>query len=568
MKSSNNQIIKPSDKREQGQTLIVAVLAIIVIFIAALFLFDLQSIIRVKVKTQTAADAAALAGAKSQVKSLNLIGEINIIKACTVLVSDFAGGHDTEDELEAASDNLTEMQARITFVGPLLGIGAAQQAAKNNGMIAYYTLSRDMNDYLNNVRDDTIYGNEEVFKPVIEGYRWREPYIEMLQVLESQGMVAAPQTYTASFNDMFSDSSLYSAIMTNFWCHDGLRRLLKDDSNFVGPWWHGLVGSVRFIEESELMPLYVRYSSGTATFNDAGHYLDLLAADRKLKVSDLYDTDEPEDRDNINTPIPYMRWCSYDFRWYTEIPGNHWTEGSRCLYLRRGIRDEYIYGGAYSAFRCVVNEASWLSGSYNVHNISNKRGVITASESIPPEVEATAAAKPLGYLEFNGSRVPPNSIAMILPVFHSARLTPTKLPPADHSAILGSKEWAIYKFLLWCDTVGDIDDPQTDPPPGSENYLLAFQKLNDPLWRHSGWNPSYSYSPPGEVVLYDPNSDTGAGFLQEPVGNPNGGEGNDGYVYDDDGNIIGIAYTQDDLCDWGPSGGRPGSGGGGPGSLH
>ena len=559
--------MKLSNNREKGQTLIVAVLAIIVIFLAALFLFDLQSIIRVKVKTQTAADAAAIAGAKAQVESLNLIGEINIIKACTVLVSDFAGGNDSEDQLIAASQNLTEMQARISFVGPLLGVGAAQQAAKNNGMMDYSTLSRDMSDYLNTVRDDAVYGNEDIFPSEIEGYRWREPYIEMLQVLNAQPMVAAPQTFTASFNDLFSDPSLYSAILSDFWCHDGLRSLIKDDSNFVGPWWRRLVDSIYFIEESELMPLYVRYRSGASAFNQASEILEALATERNLEVSDLYDTDEREDEDNINTPIPYMRWCTYDGRWSSNVPGDHWVEGSRQLYLRRGIRDEYIYGGAYAAFRCVAEKVSWLSGSYRVHNISRKKGVISKSNSAPPEVEATAAAKPLGYIELNGTRIPPNSIDMILPVFKSARLTPTKLPPADHSTTLGSQEWAIYKFLLWCNTVSDIDNPGTNPPPGSEGYLRAFQKLNDPLWRHSGWNPSYTYTPPGEVVLYDPSSDTGAGYLQEPTGDPDV-EDSDGYLYDD-GSIIGISYTKDDLCDWNPpGGGGGGGGGGGPGSLH
>jgi hypothetical protein len=263
-----------------------------------------------------------------------------------------------------------------------------------------------------------------------------------------------------------------------------------------------------------------------------------------------------------------MKWCTYDFRWSSVVPGNHWTEGSPQLYLRRGIRDEYIYGGAYSAYRCVVDEASWLSGSYNVHSLSNKKGVISSSENRPPKVEATAAAKPLGYLEENGNRIPPNSIDMILPVFISARLTPTKLPPANTSNTLGSQEWALYKFLRWCDTVDDIDKPDSYPPPGSEGYLIAFQKLNNPLWRHSGWNPSYTYNPPGEVISYDPASDTGAGYLQRPAGNPDI-ENSDGYIYDKDGNITGVSYTNDDLCDWSPPGGSgPGTGGGGPGSLH
>ena len=558
--------MKSSNTSEQGQTLIVAVLAILVIFLAALFLFDLQSIIRVKVKTQTAADAAALAGAQAQVDSLNLIGEINIIKACTVLISDFSGD-DSEENLIAASNKLTEMQARISFVGPLLGVGAAQQAAKNNGMIEYETLTRDMNDYLNKVEDDAVYGNPDIFPSEIEGYSWREPYINMLNSLNTQKMVAAPQKFTASFRNKYSDSSLYSAILSDFWCHNHLRDMIKDDSNFIGPWWRGLASSGYFIEESELMPLCVSYRSGIPTFNDSSAFLAVMAGERNLALPDLYDTDEPEDEDNLNTPIPYMRWCTYDGQWSSNVPGKHWVEGSSRLYLRRGIRDEYIYGGAYSAFRCVASKVSWLSGAYHVKNISSKKGVISSSKRKPPEVEATAAAKPLGYLELNGSRIPPNSIDMILPVFKSARLTPTKLPPANRTTTMGSKEMAIYKFLLWCNTVNDIDNPSSAPPAGSAGYLKAFQKLNDPLWRHSGWNPSYAYTSPGEVVLYDPASDTGAGYLQEPAVNPSR-EGSDGYIYDSDGNITGVEYTNDDLCDWHPTGGSGGSGGGGPGSLH
>jgi len=45
---------------EGGQTLILAVVAIIILLIAILFLFDLQSMIRLKVKAQSGTDAAAL----------------------------------------------------------------------------------------------------------------------------------------------------------------------------------------------------------------------------------------------------------------------------------------------------------------------------------------------------------------------------------------------------------------------------------------------------------------------------------------------------------------------------
>ena len=170
---------------------------------------------------------------------------------------------------------------------------------------------------------------------------------------------------------------------------------------------------------------------------------------------------------------------------------------------------------------------------------------------------------------------------MILPVFSKARLTPVKLPPGDTTIAIGSDLFQLYKFLRWLDTVSDLDSASS-PPSGTEKYLEAFKLLNDPLWRHEGYNPTYNYPGSGEIVEYESDSDTGAGYLQQPSADPNGaptGMPNDGYdykpEYDDDGvltgysdDIIGIRYTKEDLCDYRPPGSGPGHGGGGPGVLH
>ena len=79
---------------EQGQVLILAVVALILVIIAVLLLFDVQTVIRGKVKAQNAVDAAALTGAEWQKHSLNLIGELNLVRATGTLISDpfFANG--------------------------------------------------------------------------------------------------------------------------------------------------------------------------------------------------------------------------------------------------------------------------------------------------------------------------------------------------------------------------------------------------------------------------------------------------------------------------------------------
>lgn len=72
-------------KGQGGQVLSFAIIAMVAILIAILFLFDVHTVIRGKIKGQSAVDAAALAGATWQMHTLNLIGELNLIKATTVL---------------------------------------------------------------------------------------------------------------------------------------------------------------------------------------------------------------------------------------------------------------------------------------------------------------------------------------------------------------------------------------------------------------------------------------------------------------------------------------------------
>lgn len=582
-KSPNHQITESPNTNESGQTLLLAVLAIIILLIAALFLFDLQNIIRVKVKAQTAADAASLAGAKMQMESLNLIGEINLIKACTVLITDYADGS-SPDQLMAASDNLTEMQARISFVGPLIGLGAAQQAAKNNGIVDpaeiysgsdYETFS--LAGYIQQVRDDEIYGTED-YEQIIEGYAWRDPdhpYANMLEVINNQGIAAGPNIDMPNINSLFNDVSLYEAIMTEFWCHQTLRWLLKQgDGYYSGQWWQGLVGSVSFVEESELLPLYVEYTGRDETY---------LSYDSAVEDAHEYLTDLAEERDlelGMITQMPYMKWCIYDGRW-DNAPGEGWVDSSNYLYLRRGLRTEYLYGGAVTKMTCLVpgstdGKFTWLSGSYQIHDIQREEGVISQGEAVEsPTVRASAMAKPLGFLEdADGNKLPPNDVSMILPVFTSVRLIPVAMQPATS---IYDQSYLLYKFLKWLDDVTDLNNPGS-PPAGTEMFLMAMQRLNDMYWRHKGYNPSFAYVPPQEAPIYDPSTDTGAGVLQLPVPDPgpppeynsqfDDAKPNDGYEYDDDEVRTGIRYTYEDRCDWDPGGPGGGGGGGGPGQLH
>ena len=98
---------------QRGQVLMLAVLAIIILVTAIMILFDVQRIIRGKIHVMSGIDAAALTGAEWQKHTLNLIGELNLIKACHVLISDsiYGIGGSPDDFMKVnISENASEAE--------------------------------------------------------------------------------------------------------------------------------------------------------------------------------------------------------------------------------------------------------------------------------------------------------------------------------------------------------------------------------------------------------------------------------------------------------------------------
>ncbi|OGV32238.1 MAG: hypothetical protein A2020_14570 [Lentisphaerae bacterium GWF2_45_14] len=322
---------KKRRKYQGGQTLILAVLAVIIIAAAIVFLFDLQNIIRGKIKAQTAVDAAALVGAKWQMNSLNMIGELNIIKACTTIITDMpetASGKYSSNPLWGPNNNdvsclseasslLSQMQVRIGFTGPLIGFGAAQQAAKNNGLNyvdEYCVELAQKYEYLSSEEGDVYYGSD-VTIPALYGYSWREPYTEMIRNIMQYSDLDMPTGVAVNMNSCWvsepllsSDSnisnnylsmkSIYTAINANYWC--ALTGLLREDFG-DSKWWGNIelvMNSNSFRYESELLPLGLKYTfSGSGIYNQA------------LDSGALYGPDDANEKimDNSNTSSGYER---------------------------------------------------------------------------------------------------------------------------------------------------------------------------------------------------------------------------------------------------------------------
>ena len=129
-------------QEQSGQVIITGVIMLLVLLLLLVSIFDVHNVIRAKFKFETAQQSAALAGANWQKNTLNLIGEINLLKACAVMLEgeknwDIPLPPAEDDDgiarrmaIQGRLDQLTEMQTRVSFIGPIIGYAAAQQAAK------------------------------------------------------------------------------------------------------------------------------------------------------------------------------------------------------------------------------------------------------------------------------------------------------------------------------------------------------------------------------------------------------------------------------------------------------
>ena len=379
---------------EHGQVLILAVVALILVIIAVLLLFDVQTVIRGKVKAQNGVDAAALTAAEWQKHSLNLIGELNLVRATGTLISDpfFAKGildnpnsnaaeffadlpqpltpeeytkfpekaefyngdsslnveklmeevlrvEKEKRYLDALDDLVSQLQTRISFAGPLIGFGAAQQAAKNNG-ISYDPDSSDFYiKYLNLVGNGGVY--ERLAPVFVKDYAWRMPYISMLDSIldysaqrndftgETENraygiavgtkfkFVGMPHLTTNPPGDLanyLGEKHIYDMIHARDWC--GLDRLLRLDFN--GNWWGDFECEFEddFPGQSEILPLHIDFSDSAGTYGDADNAgaLDRYAKGGRKLFDDIF-----------NREIPYEYSVSDDVETSEEHAGNTHT---------------------------------------------------------------------------------------------------------------------------------------------------------------------------------------------------------------------------------------------------
>lgn len=504
-------------KTQSGQTLLLGLMALVVLLFVVFFLFDVQSIIRAKFKSSTAVDAAALVGANWQRYTLNMIGDLNLLQASSLMISGLPGApgglasYQHLLKIGELSTNMREIQRRISFVGPAIGLGAAQQAAKHNGLNYNEAYGATLENHLELLQTD-IYAPPNV-PEFLDQFNWREPYFNMLYGIYNggKGMAVAVNSTSVSYPSLSSTSGniigyltskrTYEAITYNYWCD--LRGLLRED--FSGKWWGEIDiswNSAGFIGECEFFPVGIRYLSSSnmlRSVRDMEH-VNSLIVERGLtpiwRVSDEFDPQHEEDTDNYFSPYPHISWATFSGdKWYTYDNNymNEWED-----YLRNPMKDEYKYHGCHAY---VWSEIDPITISGSVLPVGNDPKMTTqrmrASQTrlnTPHTVRASATAKPLGSLITKEGNMPPHYAArMILPCFTRSAIIPVSLEPETGPDPFDQKWFAfLTEYLPALGAHGDLESmgPDTVPDPSHWPWFIfyhnALLKLNDPAWRQMG----------------------------------------------------------------------------------
>ena len=537
LSSSCRRAINP--RNQSGQVLVAGIFILIILLLLVFSGFDVYNAIRSKFKIETAQESAAIAGAAWQRDSLNLIGEINLIKACSVLLEDdsnwviplpklpspnsllYKYAKELREQIfQSRVDILTEMQTRISFIGPLIGFAAAQQAAKANGIASI----GDLDHYIDSLRTSSRYREEfGGAKKYIHKYAWKEPYIGMIENISRNGIAVYPNSVTSLFPTSnppeLGKRPFYQAIhMKNneisnakgkgLYPQDGwdiLKKFVYKDawaSSFANPpWWTIEYDRVAFPEESEIFTLGVSISNETDIFGE-----EKRPAVEKTAANHMSGTSVEAIYNNAESPLPptgiKLKFFSYDNSWYPsyyrsryrdydEEHYNYWFKGDA---LKRNVKEKYIYEGpaAYVETSVVLGKTTSLikvTGQRNSDSDGIRFGSINNSM-----VKDIANYRPGNIAKVLGSiddRTPPIALPIVLPVFNKVSMMPTYMPIPYNFNVLRPDDDDLKRFLSWLSTKESLDD-ESGLPAGGSYYLEALRILvKGPQFRYYGWNPGF-----------------------------------------------------------------------------
>ncbi len=380
--------LSPTASTRSGQTMIFMIMALVILSFIVIWNFDLHTIIHLKSRTQNAGDAAALGAARWQGISLNLIGDLNIMQAVVLSAGD-----------SNSAAQIADLQARLCYIGPGIGLLAAQQAAKNNGIYAHGEFTARLAEHADAVLMD--YG--EVFTEPYPGC-WLD-YGALLQAIAVQGVAAAPdnaQYYTdyAGSGHFLLMISFYDAIAGRDWCwfYFNAMELLDHYENYT--YWPALPVVIPTTHPVNTEIFGLGLMPRTTTLPGG---LDSIAVLNSIRSGS---------NRNLSATVISNEVADLVSTWYVYNPAvwSAWTaislEGDYPFPAISSVKPQYDYAGADIAIRIETDAERLTPGAANSH------------------IAWTAAAKPFGHLESDGAQLRPDACSIVLPAFHSVRLIP------------------------------------------------------------------------------------------------------------------------------------------------
>jgi hypothetical protein len=502
---------------ECGQTLIYILSALAVLTMAGMWMYDFNTAAASRIRAQNAADGAALAAAQWQARSLNGIGEINLIKAINTLLDNVPPGSELQSQISGLAPSaayltiqggLDSLQARMGFVGPMLAMIACQQAAKNNGVPNNELFTAAIRQHATVV--SSAY-KDNFTSPNWGSGDWAQSYAAMLNYLADEGIAASPDN--ASFyggnlsmgpeaRRYLVTKAFYQAISVKNWCY--LEDLLMsgyDDYSY----WGSITPLPQSTSGSEYFGLGLEFTSSDSLIGAGG-----LSDTQFQKLRSYY----VQELDRRNLPlhtdwpqfVPPIQWAIYS--------SSSWTNWTKAATYRTSIvgdaRPIYDYSGCDAVTAVSIRNnlalsftkktsdgspgasewnSSWLVGNSGQAasdaSVSRLQNLSTSGEL---DVKANAAAKPFGRLPDIDE--PAYTFKIVLPVYQDVRLIPIALASSYGSA---DAQWFLHKMEhLPYSGSGDAEAYTQFGPnslPAACFYCQQLKRWEDGAFRQEGHRP-------------------------------------------------------------------------------
>ncbi|MEE9367903.1 MAG: hypothetical protein V3V05_03460 [Pontiella sp.] len=416
--------------RKSGQAIIFLMVVMVIGLLAVVWNFDLHRVISAKLRMRNAGDSAAMAAARWQGHSLNMIGDLNLIQAAILSLAyeeyqdalsewEDAGGEasgEPEPEFEdyydlAEMEALHELRLRIEFVGPLAGFAVAQQTAFNNGALPDPRLAANLVDFAADLRD------EVARQPYDNAF---DEYADLLDMLVFRGVAVSSYSLRLR-NHPLTNEEFYGAIaqaLADWWCPMyAYRDEMENYEDFES--WTKLDTEFRYNFMFDL-----QLDEFTMTLSTDGYDIPNSA----MLDGDDY-TEEFGDFITSNEVIEAFGSSGFAFEGMLEaldvewhVYNNSWarpwprpaeyddeTNPRRLkpLAIHSRVKTKYNYLGAVSG----------ISMSAEVG-----RGILASSDNETVDLSYRAKAKPFGFLNLDAGQEPPHYFGFVFPAFEEVRL--------------------------------------------------------------------------------------------------------------------------------------------------